>query len=147
MKNILVALDGSEPAGRALAMAADLAARYGATLHLVHVMLRPTVASEGLKEFARVERVELPLVVEGSSLAEAIVAAGRAGAAAGGARDLKTEVLTGDPAERLLEYARQRGIDLVVLGRRGVGQIRGLLMGSVSSKVSSLAECPVLTVK
>jgi nucleotide-binding universal stress UspA family protein len=50
-------------------------------------------------------------------------------------------------AERLIEYASPRGIDLIVLGRRGIGQIRGLLMGSVSWKVNSLAECPVLTVK
>ena len=55
--------------------------------------------------------------------------------------------MSGDAAERLLEYARVQAIDLIVLGRRGVGQIRGLLMGSVSLKVNSLAECPVLTVR
>ena len=57
------------------------------------------------------------------------------------------EVLSGDAAERLLEYAREQAIDLIALGRRGVGQIRGLLMGSVSLKINSLAECPVLTVR
>jgi nucleotide-binding universal stress UspA family protein len=147
MKNILVALDGSEPATRALALAADLAVRYGATLHLVHVMLRPLVVSEGLKEFARTERVDLPVAVEMTAQGQAIVAAGRASAATKGAHHVKTEVLTGDPAERLLEYAREQTVDLVVVGRRGVGQIRGLLMGSVSWKVKSLAECPVLTVR
>ena len=59
MKNILVALDGSESATRALAMASDLAMRYRAVLHLVHVSPRPMVVSEGLKEFARAERVDL----------------------------------------------------------------------------------------
>ena len=147
MKNILVALDGSEPASRALAVAADLAVRYGATLHLVHVMLRPMVVSEGLKEFARTERVDLPVAVEMSAQGQSIVAAGRASAAAAEVHRLKTEVLTGDPAERLLEYAREQAVDLVVVGRRGVGQIRDLLMGSVSWKVNSLAECPVLTVR
>jgi nucleotide-binding universal stress UspA family protein len=63
------------------------------------------------------------------------------------ARSVKTEVLSGDAAERLLEYGREQAVDLIVLGRRGVGQVRGLLMGSVSWKVSSLAECPVLTVR
>ena len=147
MKNVLVALDGSEPATRALAVAADLAVRYGATLHLVHVMLRPMVVSEELKEFARTERVDLPVAVEMSALGQSIVGAGQAGAAATGVHRLKTEVLTGDPAERLLEYAREQAVDLIVVGRRGVGRLRGLLMGSVSWKVNSLAECPVLTVR
>jgi nucleotide-binding universal stress UspA family protein len=147
MKTILVALDGSESATRALEVATDLAKRYGATLHLVHVAPRPLAVSEGLKEFARVERVELPVAVEMSAEGQSIVSAGRAAAAAKGAQSLETSVLIGDPAERLLEYARERAVDLIVVGRRGIGQIRGLLMGSVSWKVNSLAECPVLTVK
>jgi nucleotide-binding universal stress UspA family protein len=147
MRNILVALDGSESAGRALALAGDLAVRYGATLHLVHVVPRPMVVSEELREFARTERVDLPVAVEMSGLGQSIIAAGRAAAAAKKAHSVKTEVLSGDAAERLLEYAREQAIDLIVLGRRGIGQIRGLLMGSVSWKVNSLAECPVLTVR
>ena len=147
MKNILVALDGSEPASRALTLAADLAVRYGSTLHLVHVMPRPVVVSEGLKEFARAEGVDLPVAVEMSGLGQSIIAAGRALAVGRGARGVTAEVLSGDAAERLLEYAQERAIDFIALGRRGVGQIRGLLMGSVSWKVNSLAECPVLTVK
>lgn len=145
MRDILVALDGSASANRALELAADVALRYGAALHLVHVMLRP-VASEELREFARIERVELPTAVEMSSPGQAIVAAGAAVAAAKGVQRLTTEVLTGDPTEELLEYAREQGIDLMVVGRRGLGQIRGLLMGSVSWKINSMAECPVLTV-
>jgi nucleotide-binding universal stress UspA family protein len=64
-----------------------------------------------------------------------------------GAHGVTAEVLSGDATERLLEYARERAIDFIALGRRGVGQIRGLLMGSVSWKINSLAECPVLTVR
>jgi nucleotide-binding universal stress UspA family protein len=148
MKNILVALDGSEPAGRALAAAADLALRFeGATLHLVHVLPGATPVSEGLREFARTERVDLPVAMAMSGAGQSIVNAGLASAATKGVRHLVTEVVTGDPAEQLLEYARTHGADLVVLGRRGVGQLRGLLLGSVSWKISSLAECPVLTVR
>jgi nucleotide-binding universal stress UspA family protein len=146
MKDILVALDGSESAKRALAAAVDIALRYGATLHLVHVMLRP-VASEELKEFARIEHVDLPVAMEMSSLGQSVVAAGRAIAAEKGVQRLKTEVLMGDPAEQLLKYAREQAIDLIVVGRRGLGRISGLLVGSVSWKVNSLAECPVLTVR
>jgi nucleotide-binding universal stress UspA family protein len=147
MKNILVALDGSEPATRALALAVDLAVRYGATLHLVHVIPRPLVVSEELKDFARTEGVDLPVAVEMSGQGQSILAAGRASTAGKGLHNLRTEILTGDAAEQLLQYAREQAIELIVLGRRGIGQIRGLLMGSVSWKVSSLAECSVLTVR
>jgi nucleotide-binding universal stress UspA family protein len=147
MKNILIALDGSDHASRALAMGTDLAVRYGATLHLIHVMPRPVVVSEELKHFARTEGVDLPVAVAMSPEAQSIVTAGRASATAQRAPSLKTEILIGDPAERLLQYAGEQAIDLIVLGRRGVSQIRGLLMGSVSWKVNTLAECPVLTVR
>ena len=143
---ILVALDGSEPAARAAALAADLATKYGATLHLIHVIHR-LIPSEGLKEFARIEHVDNPMWVEMAGAGEAILGAARAGARAQGVQSLRSEVLTGDPAEQLLGYAESHGVDLIVLGRRGVGPIRGLLLGSVSLKVNSLAACPVLTVR
>jgi nucleotide-binding universal stress UspA family protein len=97
MKNILVAADGSEPAMRALAMGADLAVRYGATLHLVHVALRPMVVSEGLKEFARAERVDLRVAVEMSAEGQSLVAAGQATAIARGVHAPKTSVLPATP--------------------------------------------------
>jgi nucleotide-binding universal stress UspA family protein len=147
MKKILVGLDGSDSAARALAMAADLAVRYGAALYLLHVVPRPTIASEGLREFARAERIEVPLAVAMSAESQSIVAAGQATANARGVASVATSILSGDPAERLLEYAREQGVDLIVVGRRGIGQIRGLLMGSVSWKINCVAECPVLTVR
>jgi nucleotide-binding universal stress UspA family protein len=143
---ILVALDGSEPAARALALAADLAMKYGATLHLVHVVAHITPSRE-LREFARIEHIDLPVALEMTGIGESILAAARAGAATRGVQQVQADVLTGDPAEQLLGYAGDHKVDLVVMGRRGVGPIRGLLMGSVSSKVSGLADCPVLTVR
>ena len=107
---------------------------------------RPTVVSEELREFARTEHVEFPVAVAMSPQGQSIVGAGQARATAKGVHSLKTEILIGDPAKRLLEYAGEQAIDLLVVGRRGVSQLRGLLLGSVSSKVTSLAECPVLTV-
>jgi nucleotide-binding universal stress UspA family protein len=143
---ILVAVDGSEPASRAVALGADLAVKYGAALYLVHVIAR-LVPSPELLEFARIERVETPVAMELMGVGQSIAAAARAAAAARGAGRVREDVLTGDPAEALLGYARDLDIDLIVMGRRGVGPIRGLLMGSVSLKVNSLAECAVLTVR
>jgi nucleotide-binding universal stress UspA family protein len=146
ISRILVAVDGSEPASRAVALGADLAVKYGAPLHLVHVIARLVPGPE-LLEFARIERVETPLAMEMMGVGQSIVAAARAAAAAKGAGHIRDDVLTGDPADALLGYARDLAVDLIVMGRRGVGPIRGLLMGSVSLKVNSLAECPVLTVR
>jgi nucleotide-binding universal stress UspA family protein len=82
---------------RALAMGADLAVRYGATRHLVHVALRPMVVSEGLKEFARAERVDLRVAVEMSAEGQSLVAAGQATAIARGVHAPKTSVLPATP--------------------------------------------------
>lgn len=146
MKNVMVAVDGSPPAARAVAMGVDLAGRYRAVLHLVHVVTEATVP-EGFDEFARVERVDNPAKVKMERVGEAVLGVARADATAKGVEDVRTQAVTGDPAERLLGYAHDHGIDLIVMGRRGLGPMRGLLMGSVSVKVSSLAECPVVTVK
>jgi nucleotide-binding universal stress UspA family protein len=145
IKTVMVAVDGSQPATRALALGADLAMRYGVALHLVYVIPETTLP-EGFEEFARVERIDRSGWVDVGRVGEAVLAAARIDATAKGVRDVRTEALSGDPAERLVGYARDRAIGLVVMGRRGLGRIGGLLMGSVSAKVSSLAECPVLTV-
>lgn len=147
MRQILVAVDGSQPAARALALGADLAARYGATLHLVHVVreLTPPMP-RGFEEFARVERVDPSLWAEMGRVGEALLDAAQAEARARGVQDVRAEVVTGDPAEELVRYSREHAIDLLVMGRRGLGRIGALLMGSVSAKVSSLAGCPVITV-
>ena len=60
---------------------------------------------------------------------------------------IRSEVSRGDPAHSILGFAEGGDVDLIVMGRRGLGPFEGLLMGSVSSKVTALADCPVLTVK
>ena len=60
---------------------------------------------------------------------------------------LYTEMIEGDPAETILEVARTRDSDLIVMGARGMGRLQGLLLGSTSQKVLSLAPCPVLIVR
>jgi len=60
---------------------------------------------------------------------------------------LRKEVLEGPPAEALLNVAQTRGIDLIIMGSRGRGQLAGLLLGSQSQKVVSHAACPVMLIR
>ena len=60
---------------------------------------------------------------------------------------MKSAVLMGDPAEKIVEYAKANGIDMIVIGNRGLGAVKMLFMGSVSNKVCNLAECTCVTVK
>ncbi|MCI0419808.1 MAG: phosphoglycerate kinase, partial [Acidobacteria bacterium] len=54
--------------------------------------------------------------------------------------------VTGDPARQILKFAREGEVDLIAMGSRGLGGVRGVLMGSVSCKVLNHARCPVLIV-
>ena len=61
--------------------------------------------------------------------------------------DLRTVLLEGRPDESLMEYAEDRGVDLIVLGTRGHGLIGTLLLGSTTDRVVRRAPCPVLSVR
>ena len=63
-----------------------------------------------------------------------------------GAETVSTALEIGDPAGVIAEYAKANAVDLIVMGRRGLGAIGGLLLGSVSHKVTQLAPCACMTV-
>jgi nucleotide-binding universal stress UspA family protein len=64
-----------------------------------------------------------------------------------GAQSVAHEVLTGPAASEIVEFARARGMDLIVMGTHGRRGLSHLLMGSVAERVLRTAPCPVLTVK
>ena len=64
-----------------------------------------------------------------------------------GVENVKTSVTMGDYAEAILETADNTDADMIVIGSRGLGGLKGLLLGSVSNKVALHAKCSVLTVK
>ena len=68
-------------------------------------------------------------------------------ARAGGLRDVGSALLDGDPAEAILAHAAAQGADMIVLGSRGLGALRGALQGSVSQKVMHHAPCTVVVVR
>ena len=55
--------------------------------------------------------------------------------------------IEGEPATAIVEFAARGNFDLIVMGARGLSNLQGMLLGSVSQKVLTLAKCPVLVVK
>jgi nucleotide-binding universal stress UspA family protein len=64
-----------------------------------------------------------------------------------GATKIEQVIEAGDPTRRILACAKARGADLIVMGSRGLGDLQGLLLGSVSHKIAHLAKCTCITVR
>ena len=145
-KKILVGLDGSVHGMQAAQAAVELAKLTGAELHLLTVT-RPYKVSPKLRQFLEAENLlgEPKYVMD--DMTNGIVAEARELAVEAGLEQVKTMVREGKPARALLEYAKGNGIDLIVVGSRGVGELDTALLGSVSQKVSLLSECTVMIVR
>ena len=133
MEKILVPVDGSEQSHKAVAFAADLARHYHATIHLLHVF-KLSVIPEGFGEYVVSDRAQL------QALGDKIIASAEHEAKGHGIERIKTAVVEGDPAERIIDYAKEHDVDIIVIGSRGLGTFKGLLLGSVSNKVTHRAD-------
>jgi nucleotide-binding universal stress UspA family protein len=141
MKHVLTATDGSDGAARAVALAAVLAHRFGAGLSIMTV--GNDLMDGGAKKLASSEGdlgTALDLIMD-RTLLEA-----RASAQRLGMTNVETHAAWGDPAVAIIEAAERGNADAIVIGRRGRGRLAGLLLGSVSQKVVTLAPCPVVVV-
>jgi nucleotide-binding universal stress UspA family protein len=135
-RKILVAVDGSQQSNAALAIAADLAQRYRATLCLLHAF--PHVSDLlGMPQYKHLLEVR-------SALGQQVLENTRA--QVGHALPVETQLIEGPPAPAILRVAVEDGCDIIVMGSRGHGQLAGLLLGSVSSAVAQRAQCAVLIV-
>jgi nucleotide-binding universal stress UspA family protein len=171
IKSILVATDGSEQADKAVDLASDIAARYGAKLSLVYVTsrgpsletLRDSIDMSQLSEGARdeldpskhpvaehVSSAFIPPVVSSDTLreiGEQVLARGRQTSEAKGVSSTNTVLMDGDPARKILQVARREQADLITMGSRGLGGVEATLAGSVSYKVNHSAPCNCLIVR
>lgn len=172
-KTIVVASDGSSHATKAVQIASDLAARYEAKLVLLHVLdvgpvpeailhmadtehltdpVRPTsgnvaniqgslaVSESGADSREHQERVR-------QAVAEKILGEAERAARSAGVAEIARISEHGDAADHILECAKRESADLIVMGSRGLSDIKGLFLGSVSHKVCQRSDCTCITVK
>lgn len=144
--NILCAVDGSEHALKAARVAAELAAKFDSKLTLVTVAKRLKITEE-VKRYMEVEHLTGQPQYVLDEMTETILQEAKRAVRESGVEKMRTEVKEGPPARTIVQYADRTGADCIVLGSRGMGDVEGALLGSVSHKVASLANCTVITVK
>jgi len=141
MQKILVATDGSRGANRAVIAAAQLAKATGAELSILTV--GDNYSNQNLRQLIRGEG-DIGEALE--LLSNQILDQARKRATRIGAANIKLRASWGDAAKVIIETAQREDVDIIVIGRRGRGRLAGLLLGSVSQKIASLAPCMVMIV-
>jgi len=172
IKKILVPVDGSTHSVKAVELASDLAGKYGAEIMLLHVLLRGHMP-EGLKRAMDVEvrhggakgvqnlvtypqailaRVDdkksTQLSVDelnfiGKKMLSGVVELCHEK----GVKNVSQHIDEGNPVEIILKLADSADVDMIVMGSRGLSELKGMLLGSVSYKVNNLSKCTCVTVK
>lgn len=138
MKRILIATDGSDGAGLALEDGLSLAAELDAEVFVVYVRETP-ISVPGSSYYEDVNTEE-------ARHAWSVITAAELHAARYDL-DVYFEVIEGDRVEAILALARSRDVDLIVVGSRGLGAVKGIVLGSVSSALVHRADRPVLVAK
>jgi len=141
---ILVPTDFSEPSDAALDYARALADKFGATLHLLHV-IEPGYITGALSNEVFIGATpgdyEMLVTDAQAKFAHRVLPSDRA------RYRTTTEVMTGPSADTIVDYAEVQHVDLIVMGTHGRTGLAHLLMGSVAEHVVRMAPCPVLTVR
>ena len=138
IKKLVIAYDGSAGSQKALAWGVDLAAKLNSDVVVVSVVKPPEFSSsiDEVDEFyADGERHVRPLLEKAAAYGETRGVS------------LRTEILKGHPAESIVRYGADRKADLIVVGTRGLGGFKNLIIGSVAQKVVSYSKVPVAIIK
>jgi nucleotide-binding universal stress UspA family protein len=145
IKNILCPTDFSDPSYEALKVADELAAHFGATLHVVNVVpLVPIVEAPIGVESASFNVASYQQELEGQaqkslkSLTEQKISKGV---------NIVTEVLIGNAAGEVMRYAGEKAVDLIVIATHGLSGWRRFISGSTTEQIVRQSSCPVLTIR
>jgi nucleotide-binding universal stress UspA family protein len=137
-ENILVAVDGSKHSDAAFDVATDIAQKYSSQLFILHVFQGGTGSGTLVSsEFEDDMRF----------VGQQILDSYEAKAKQKGLQNVRMFLQEGDAAKRIMETANEIDCGLLLMGSRGRGGFKELLLGSVSHKVTSHADCPVLLAK
>ncbi len=175
IKTILVPTDGSSHAKKAIDLAADIAEKYDARLVILHIVMRYTSKSDIeamckenampdtlAKKLEDLQKTNLEMDVASyepgpilihvpddilKDVGDLVMENARLRAESKGVKDITTHIVDGSPADKIIAVADKENADMIFMGSRGLGNIAGLLMGSVSHKVSHLSACTCVTVK
>jgi Universal stress protein UspA and related nucleotide-binding proteins len=140
-KRIVVAYDGSDHAIKALNTAIELAKAFDSKLDVVEVVDTAALLGMGFAP------IPSDVIAQIYNKAQNDVEQAKKKAQEAGVKDVTSQVLEGDPATSIIEYASKNGADLIVIGSRGLSTFKRLILGSVSSKVVQESRVPVLVVK
>lgn len=139
IEKILIAHDGSDGAQAAFDAALELASRFGAALEMISVEERSIHDGETIDEVS--DGIE-----EKNTYFEQLAAQSKRRAALSGV-DLRTSVVRGHEVKAIVDFARERGFDLLVIGYMGHSRIYEHLWGGTSQNLARMAPCSVLVVK
>ena len=149
-KTFLVAVDGSLQGWKAMDLAITLAKASDAELVLVHVVPREPVP-KGIEKWAEMEGVSAEearaRIRTGRTLGDNITHEAETRAKDAGLDRISSRVAEGNVAKEIVDLAEDTKADMIFLGSRGLSDAQGLLLGSVSHKVSHLAPCTCVLVK
>ena len=125
-EKILIPLDGSELAETSLPYAKELARKLGSQITLISVL--PSGSQKGRAQYKHLHQFYIQEMTKTMKQ-----------------KPIKAEsvILTGDPAEQIVDYADKKNIDLIIMGTRGRSQLTRWILGSVADKVVSATTCPV----
>jgi nucleotide-binding universal stress UspA family protein len=146
----LVAIDGSDHGWKALDLATKMAKAADAELIILHVVPYEPMP-DGLRQFAALEGVpveeERARFHNGKAIGDSLTREAETRVRRNGLDRVTTRVAEGSPAKEIVAAAKSQEADMILLGSRGLGDVTGLLMGSVSHKVLHLAPCSCVAVR